>query len=118
VREAGRFSSPALRICLVLVCSALVAIGLAPAAAADAPAVDQYGSALPSGGNGGGGASKENGPRPGSSGDVSHGDRSVPDAASSTAGNGWVLFFLVGLAVLAALAGALAYRSRRRTAQG
>jgi hypothetical protein len=166
------------RAVLVTACAALTAMIAAPLALAGSPATDQYGSALPGGGNGGA-ASNSGGSAGGSgssgqatipvasdsgsgatsadstegaagrSGDTSTGSggkgdgaskgsgssgstssehrsvvgenasaNSVPEIASSTAGDSWVPFFIAGLLALAlAATGALVYRHRRRAAQ-
>jgi hypothetical protein len=50
--EGGQFrDSFVLRLTLAVTCAALMALVAAPVAMAGAPATDQYGSALPSGGN-------------------------------------------------------------------
>ena len=73
--EGGQFrDSFMLRMSLVFACAALAALGVAATAGASSPAADQYGSALPSGGNGsapstGGGAGGSAG-TPASSGDA------------------------------------------------
>ena len=119
--DGGQFRRwVAAHLCLALTSAAVVMTAFASVAVAGSPASSQYGGNLPSGGSGGGAALGKPGPQPPSgqpSGNALR-SRSGSEGSSGTAGGGWIPFFIGGLVVLAAITGALAYRNRRRTAQG